>query len=185
MKQHRRVRMRRVLCQRDRLNRCRHRLVRHPIHRRAGGFADISVVVEDLQRQRIFAGDRQVQYLPVARGGLGDVLRFQFLQISFAGFCAHGVENRAGEYRRARTAARRPHHLPFPARIEQILVGLRHFVRFDHPRVVAGGEKIKIRRTPKTLGILELGGILGKHRRVESAATDWPAAPWSARPCRR
>ena len=43
------------------------------------------MMIEYLQRQRIFAGDGQIKNLAVARGGLGDVLPLQFLQVSFPG----------------------------------------------------------------------------------------------------
>ena len=56
------------------------------------------MMIEDLQRQRILAGDGQIKHLAIARRRLGDVLQLEFLQIRFARLpFAHGVKNRANE----------------------------------------------------------------------------------------
>ncbi len=63
----------------DGVNGRRGRLDDLPVHRSAGGFTDIGVVVEDVDRDGILAGNHQIEQLPIARRSLGDVLTFQFL----------------------------------------------------------------------------------------------------------
>ena len=139
----------RVFSQADGVVRRRHWLERLPIDRRAGGLTDIGVVIEDLDRHRIFAGDDQIENLPRARRAFGDVLLLQFLHVSFAGFLSHRDKNISDKLRRTRAATGRPHHLPFPTRVEKIVVSLRELAGFDGARVVSNGHEINVGAAPK------------------------------------
>src|SRR5919106_3405175 len=144
--------MGRIFCQPNSLDRSRYRLDGIPIHRRARCFADVCMMVKDMERDRKFPCDGQVENLSVASGALGDILAFEFLQVSFASFLAYRHEHIADKYRRSGTAAGRPHHLTLPARIQQILIALRKLTELDHPGIIAGGSRSKGSSIPRNLG---------------------------------
>ena len=70
--------------------------------RRPLGRADHGVVIEDSQRDRIFAGDDLVEDLAGRPTDIGDVLLGELLQIGEPLVLAHFGEHRADETRRAR-----------------------------------------------------------------------------------
>src|SRR5512146_1977979 len=143
------MRMRRVFSQAYGVVRRRHRLERLPIDRRACGLTDIGVVIEDLDRHRIFAGDDQIENLPRTRRAFGNVLLLQFLHVSLAGLLSHGDKYITDELWRTRAATGRPHHLPFPTRVEKIVVSLRELAGFYAAGIVAEGHEINVGATPK------------------------------------
>ena len=125
-----------------------------PAGGRAARGADGRVVVEDLQGDRIFAGDDLIKHL--TRGGLEAmyVLLAEFFEIGAALFLAHFGQHEADEPLRGRRDGNRvPRHLALPFGVEQVVPVFRLGSLGDEVGVVAGRQDIFVAGGPVAFGI--------------------------------
>src|SRR5262245_31683126 len=110
-------------------------------------------MIEDLNRQRIFTGDHQIENLSGACGAFGNILTLELLQIGLSCFLSHREKNIADKLWSAGTPAGGPHHLSSPARLKQVFISLRKLVRLHTAGVVTQGHEIDVGAAPEALSV--------------------------------